>query len=194
MRGCVRLYTKSCTWLSGSICHTLPPPCCYKYAPASYSFMAKRMRQFLFYMIMTGIFQSLFELGISGFPRFGAPSDGEDHKPLALDRLMETSQWRANLLHALLFQLYLSVFGEGLILVTSLVTGKEGLRLMQNPVFASESPSDFWGRRWNHVVHQCLKNGVYKPVRSISGSSSAGTIATWCLRAAASRRPAAVKT
>jgi len=37
---------------------------------------------------------------------------------------------------------------------------------MLNPIFESSSPSDFWGRRWNLVVHGLLKRGVYKPVRS----------------------------
>lgn len=26
-----------------------------------------------------------------------------------------------------------------------------------NPLFGSKSPSDFWGRRWNNVVHKVLK-------------------------------------
>ena len=34
-----------------------------------------------------------------------------------------------------------------------------------NPVLKSSSPSDFWGRRWNLIVHGVLKRGVYKPVR-----------------------------
>lgn len=29
----------------------------------------------------------------------------------------------------------------------------------------SSSPQDFWGRRWNVLVHSGLKNGVYKPLR-----------------------------
>jgi len=37
---------------------------------------------------------------------------------------------------------------------------------MLNPIFESTSPSDFWGRKWNLVVHGILKRGVYKPVRT----------------------------
>ena len=32
-------------------------------------------------------------------------------------------------------------------------------------MFKSTSPSEFWGKRWNLLVHRGLKNGVYKPVR-----------------------------
>lgn len=32
------------------------------------------------------------------------------------------------------------------------------------------SPSDFWGRRWNVLVHALLKRSVYKPVRKFSSS------------------------
>jgi hypothetical protein len=37
--------------------------------------------------------------------------------------------------------------------------------VMKNPLFESTSPSDFWGRRWNLLVHGVLKGGVFKPVR-----------------------------
>jgi hypothetical protein len=35
-----------------------------------------------------------------------------------------------------------------------------------HPLLLSESVSDFWGRRWNNLIHVALKQGVYKPVRS----------------------------
>jgi hypothetical protein len=35
----------------------------------------------------------------------------------------------------------------------------------RHPMFLSVSPSDFWGRRWNTLIHAGLKQGVYKPVR-----------------------------
>ena len=36
--------------------------------------------------------------------------------------------------------------------------------MMENPIFASPSPSDFWGQKWNLVLHEILKRGVYRPV------------------------------
>jgi len=41
---------------------------------------------------------------------------------------------------------------------------------MDNPMFESESPSDFWGRRWNLLIHKCLKGAIYKPIRSVGGN------------------------
>jgi MBOAT, membrane-bound O-acyltransferase family len=83
--------------------------------------------------------------------------------------LWNVQQWKVNLLYALLFQLVLSTFGEGLIFATMLLTGCEAEAFADNPRGQSTSPSDFWGRRWNRLIHECLKNGVYKPVRFVSG-------------------------
>ena len=43
----------------------------------------------------------------------------------------------------------------------------------------SKSPSDFWGKRWNMVVHKGLKNGAYKPVRKYTNSRVLAVIATF---------------
>jgi Membrane bound O-acyl transferase family len=32
-----------------------------------------------------------------------------------------------------------------------------------NPLWTSSSPSEFWGRKWNRMVHTQLKYGVFKP-------------------------------
>ena len=46
-------------------------------------------------------------------------------------------------------------------------------------MFKSRSPSEFWGRRWNVLVHKGLKNGVYKPARKYTSSKIFGVIATF---------------
>mmetsp|Transcript_26879 Transcript_26879/g.54870 ORF Transcript_26879/g.54870 Transcript_26879/m.54870 type:complete len:170 (-) Transcript_26879:165-674(-) len=51
-------------------------------------------------------------------------------------------------------------------------------RNMNNPLLESTSPSDFWGRRWNLMVHGVLKRGMYKPIRQYS-SSTIASIATF---------------
>ena len=66
---------------------------------------------------------------------------------------------------AVLFQVYLTTFGYGLTFLASLC-GVQVTTMMLNPLFESTSPSDFWGRKWNMVVHGILKRGVYKPVRT----------------------------
>lgn len=40
-----------------------------------------------------------------------------------------------------------------------------------NPLFTSRSPTDFWGEKWNLVIHRILKHGVYLPARQLLVSS-----------------------
>jgi hypothetical protein len=83
---------------------------------------------------------------------------------LSLHRFLTWRLYANSLLQALLFQLYLSLYGEGLSLTSMAVSGYQTQPLMLNPLFESTSPSDFWSRRWNRLVHHVLKNGVFKPV------------------------------
>jgi hypothetical protein len=41
--------------------------------------------------------------------------------------------------------------------------GYKTAMIFRNPLFTSRSPSDFWGHRWNMVIHETLKRGAYKP-------------------------------
>jgi hypothetical protein len=34
-----------------------------------------------------------------------------------------------------------------------------------NPLWASTSPTDFWGRKWNLMIHNILKGGAFLPAR-----------------------------
>jgi len=53
-----------------------------------------------------------------------------------------------------------SLFG----FAVALLTGIQTIDLTINPLFGSSSPSDFWGRRWNNVVHKALKDAVFRPM------------------------------
>jgi len=77
---------------------------------------------------------------------------------------------------AILFQIYFTTFSYAINAVTSLV-GLTQIPMMLNPIFESTSLSDFWGRRWNLVVHGFLKRGVYKPVRTKYSRLAAATAA-----------------
>lgn len=79
-----------------------------------------------------------------------------------------------NMLYAVMFQIVLTTFGHGIEFLTSLC-GLQQIPLMLNPIFESSSPSDFWGRRWNLVVHGLLKRGVYKPIRTKYSRLAAST-------------------
>ncbi|KAL7510199.1 hypothetical protein ACHAXN_008206 [Cyclotella atomus] len=77
---------------------------------------------------------------------------------------------------ALFFQQALAlgdaVIGNGV----QIMTGYKVLKSMRNPMLEASSPSDFWGRRWNLVVHSVMKRGVYKPVRKYLDSSIAASL------------------
>jgi hypothetical protein len=51
--------------------------------------------------------------------------------------------------------------------------------ITNNPILLSTSPSDFWGRRWNKLIHTGLKQGVYKPVRWHTGNRFLASIAAF---------------
>lgn len=46
-----------------------------------------------------------------------------------------------------------------------------------NPLFTSRSPSEFWGRRWNLMIHRMLKYGAYRPARRYVSSVGATVVA-----------------
>lgn len=58
----------------------------------------------------------------------------------------------------------LSQSSLGISLLYSLFWGYECYEIILNPMFKSTSVSDFWGKRWNLLVHRGLKNGIYKPI------------------------------
>lgn len=64
-----------------------------------------------------------------------------------------------------MFQVALTTFGFGFKVITA-ICGFEDVPMMLNPIFESSSVSEFWGRRWNMVIHGLLKRGVYKPIRT----------------------------
>ena len=141
---------------------------------------------FAYRLVLTGAFQSFFgwrrEFPTYGLGLTASTSDdaGDPNYHYTYDHYFHYTSlwnwriWRDSLLQALLFQLYLSTFGKALQGLTTLVTGGcQTEAIFDNPLLGAQSVSDFWGRRWNRVIHLCLKNGVYKPVRSVlSGGSN----------------------
>ena len=103
----------------------------------------------------------------------GAPSADDNDDWYSFHRLFTWQLYGNNLFQAILFQLYLQTYCEGLMFFFSLLCGYEIKPVMNNPVFASRSPSDFWGRRWNLLVHNALKNGVFKPAHRYVSKTAA---------------------
>lgn len=161
-------------------------PNCLRYDTKTQEYVettAKKTMQhlgmFLFWNFITGMYQSMFHLHDS------LPNLGEDAPDdlFSLRHVVDLQKWRETAFFAVLIQLYLTTLGEGFMFLTCILMGIETDRLMENPVFESSSPSDFWGRRWNLLIHKCLKGGVYKPVRSLGGSKATAVFAAFCASA-----------
>ena len=60
-----------------------------------------------------------------------------------------------------------------------LAYGYERDKIVINPMFKSRSPSDFWGRRRNTIVHHGLKNGAYKPVSKFTNTRTMSVLASF---------------
>ena len=81
-------------------------------------------------------------------------------------------------LAAYMFQLLLGLFGFAMSAIVQFGFGLKTNVSMRNPMLEATSPSDFWGKRWNTLVHGVLKRGVYKPVRR-HGSASMASLAAF---------------
>eukprot|EP01063_Lacrimia_lanifica_P016589 TRINITY_DN2313_c1_g1_i1.p1 TRINITY_DN2313_c1_g1~~TRINITY_DN2313_c1_g1_i1.p1 ORF type:complete len:396 (+),score=110.92 TRINITY_DN2313_c1_g1_i1:64-1251(+) len=55
--------------------------------------------------------------------------------------------------------------------------------IQNRPLTHSQSTKEFWGQRWNSVVHRMLKDGLYRPVRAATGSAVAGQCAAFAASA-----------
>ena len=146
-----------------------------KFVKATWQRTLGHLRNFIVYVVCTGLLQSCFTL-FSFFPSLGGgtPSHWFDWR-----EIWNPFMWKSTILYAILFQFYLATYGEGLVFLTTLITRRQCNSFMDNPMFASNSPSEFWGRRWNSIIHYCLKNGVYKPVRKMGASKELSVVAAF---------------
>lgn len=57
--------------------------------------------------------------------------------------------------------------------------------VFRHPLVLSTSPRDFWGRRWNLMVHSTLRRSVFEPVtKGLGWSRSSGALASFAASAA----------
>jgi len=105
-----------------------------------------------------------------GYTPFGAISAGEFYEPITVERYLNLSHLGNCFAMAYFFQSALAVGNSVLGNLVQLLTGYKVLHTMKNPMLEATSPSDFWGRRWNVLVHVVLKRGVYKPARTYASA------------------------
>jgi len=98
-----------------------------------------------------------------------------DQFHLTLD--LFTPQHFANgYLLAVLTYLNLSL-GFGATALGNKLQGHSTVPIFRNPLFASRTPTEFWTRRWNVMIHLMMKYGVFRPMRRMVGGSVAVVVA-----------------
>ena len=137
----------------------------------------RALGDFALFLVVLGLYQSIF-----GPSRYHPFSAGADFPPLdsyshSLRDLLNPRHLGNNLVAALLLQLYLTTFCLGLKAVTNLVAGIETKKVMSDALFGSSSPSQFWGRNWNTLIHGVLKRAIYKPALRYLPKAVAATAA-----------------
>lgn len=133
----------------------------------------RHLMNFLLFAFFTGFLQSF----LTRYPSHAVFGGAEEW--YNTDRFWTWQLYANSLLHALLFQMYLTTYCEGLALAFTGLSGYQTKPVMLNPLLESKSPLDFWGRRWNLLVHHVLKNGVFKPVRKYFYSTTVAVVATF---------------
>jgi hypothetical protein len=74
----------------------------------------------------------------------------------------------------------LGVGTEAIGVIIAFLTGFKTIQMMKYPMLLSSSPSDFWGNRWNLMVHGYFKRGVFLPlVRNVKLSRSVAMMVTF---------------
>lgn len=69
---------------------------------------------------------------------------------------------------------------NGVSLLAGILTGVQfNDQVTDFPLFFSTSHSEFWGSRWNNLIHNDLKQGIYKPIRSSTGNRVLAAVGTF---------------
>jgi hypothetical protein len=80
---------------------------------------------------------------------------------------------------AYFFQQGLSLSYSAFGFLIQMTLGYQCPTAMRSPLLMASSPSDFWGRRWNVLVHASMKRGLYRPVRHCTNSSLVASLAVF---------------
>jgi hypothetical protein len=85
-------------------------------------------------------------------------------------------------IQATMMNLSLSLSMTGVSSLATMLTNKQfDDHVTNHPMILSESVSDFWGRRWNNLIHVGLKQGIYKPVRRYTLNPTIASLAAFVM-------------
>jgi len=124
---------------------------------------------FVKYLFITGIYLSAFG---PLFEPYETDANGNEpsYDPT---HLLDFNLFRNSATCAIFYQLTISTFTIGVSILANTLFGVKTKNAMQNPMFEATSPSDFWGNRWNLIIHGALKRGIFKPVYKYSSKTLA---------------------
>lgn len=138
--------------------------------------------------ILTTIKESFKGLFIFGFfmstfaycnqEPFDTPINGNE-PGYDLNDILDWKLFINNLIATMNFQLSLTTFTSVIAIFPQLLFGVQTLYVMHNPMLTSRSISEFWGERWNLVIHGALKRGVFKPMYQWSNSRYCAVLSTF---------------
>ena len=145
--------------------------------PATFSSVQQGITTFIKHCVANGVIYSiLLPCSFAPFPMVRPDTD--------IFVAMEANQLLNNLIAATMVSLSLVFSMNGVAGIVQLIGGFQVEPVVDNPMFGSSSPSDFWGARWNKLIHRGLKQGVYKPVIKATGSRNAATLSSFLVSGA----------
>lgn len=143
------------------------------HVPTTLASVRKGIGLYLKHSLISGVLYSfLMPYDFAPFPSLRA--DTEIFIATDVNQLLNNFIAAAMVSFSLVFSM------NGVSAIVQLLGGFQAQEAVNNPMFASKSPSDFWGVRWNNIIHRGLKQGVFKPVMSATGGSrNAATMAAF---------------
>ncbi|CAB9525439.1 long-chain-alcohol O-fatty-acyltransferase [Seminavis robusta] len=134
-----------------------------KYEPNSVAEVVNQLTGFVQMFIAMGFMITFYSLIPDIMPPMGLGEPPAEYYTIA-DIFKPKSQLR-NFLYLWFMCPLVTSCGYGFMAAQNVVTGVKACSVMDNPFFTTRSYTMFWGGKWNLMIHQVLKSGVYLPVR-----------------------------
>jgi hypothetical protein len=114
------------------------------------------------------------------FEPFFSPFDANTSSWVSLvTGAFDLNVFRNNIATAIIYQVMLTAYTQSLCVLMIGLFRVQVQGAFYNPLFESTSPSEFWGKRWNVMVHSLLKRGVFKPVMKVCSSKFVASFAAF---------------
>lgn len=170
--------------------YALPLPSIYDEKKQQYvkSTIARKMhlvKSLLMLNLISGVWISLYASNYfpSLFPTIGSQPVYDNWYPPSAqfftDWFLNPRQVYLNFMTVSLYSTYMTMFAAGLQLLQEVVCGIQTIEVMDNPIRQAKTPAEFWGKRWNVLIHDALKNGVYKPCRALVPGSKGNLLGVY---------------